>query len=192
MTYFAAAASAALCLPGLALAQAAPGAPAGSAAPATGVAPTFTAGATIYDPQGLEVGTIDSTTVDSVLVAIGANKVALPKTAFGAGAKGLTVTVSKAQIDAQIAAAADKTAAALDASLTPGAQVRDKAGVVIGTVKESSADQVVIDRPSGAVSLPKTVVAAGPQGPMIALTAAELDSAAKAAAPGAAAKTPGT
>lgn len=168
------AASAALSIPGMASAQA----PASAAS-----APALTVGATIYDTQGGEVGKIDSMTADAVVVDTGANKATLPKTAFGSGAKGPTLTITKAQIDEQVAAATQKANAALEAALVVGAEVKGKAGTPIGTVKEVTGEQVVIGRAAGPVALSKKAIALGAQGLYISMTAEELDAAAKPASP---------
>lgn len=166
--------SAVLLLPSAALAQTAPAAASG---------PALSVGATVYDPQGGEVGKIASMAADTVVIDTGAHKATLPKSAIGKGAKGPTVTITKAQIDAQVAAATEKASAALNAALIPGAEVRGKAGAPIGTVKEVKGDQVVIDRASGPVGLTKQAFGVGPQGLTISLTAAELDAAAQSASP---------
>lgn len=174
MSKFVISVSLAILLPGAALAQA--------PAPAT-AGPALSVGVTIYDPQGGEAGKIDAITNDAVVLDTGTHKATVPKSAFGSGAKGPTITATKAQIDAQVAAALDKAAGELNAALVPGAEVRGKAGVVVGTIKEVNGDQVVIDRASGPVSLTKKAFASGPQGLIISFTAAELDAAAKAALP---------
>lgn len=182
-----AAVSALAFVPGVALAQAAPAA--SPASPAASAPAPASAGATagvnlavgtpVYDPQGGIVGKVDSVAADAVVVDTGNAKAALPKSAFSTGAAGATVTVTKAQIDAQVAAGSEK----LQAALVPGAEVRSKEGAPVGTIKEVVGDQVVIDRASGAVSLTRTAFAEGPQGLSIGLTSAELDAAAKQAAP---------
>lgn len=174
LAQFFAAVSAALFVPGTGLAQAAAPALAG---------PALVAGAVIFDPQGGEVGKIDSVADDAVVIDTGTHRATLPKSAFGTGAKGPTITVTKAQIDAQVGAALDKTAAELNAALAPGAEVRGKSGVIVGTIKEVNGDQVIVDRVTGPVSLAKKAFASGPQGLVISLTAAELDAAAKAISP---------
>lgn len=168
------AAAAALCVPGTGFAQAASSATAG---------PALAVGATIYDPQGGEVGKIDSMASDTVVIDTGTHKATLPKSAFGSGAKGPTVTITKAQIDEQVAAASEKAAAALQAALVVGAEVKGKAGAPVGTIKEVKDDQVVIDRAAGPVALTRKAFAVGPQGLFISVTASELDAAAKPASP---------
>lgn len=167
-------ASAVLFVPGAALAQ----------SPATAAqGPALSVGTVIYDPQGGEVGKIDSMTNDAVVIDTGAHKATLPKSAFGSSAKGPTVTITKAQIDTQIAAALEKAAAELNALLVPGAEVRGKSGALVGTVKAVNGDQVVIDRAAGPVSLTRAAFGASPQGLVISMTAAELDAATKAVSP---------
>lgn len=172
--HFVFAASVALSVPGTALAQAATSATSG---------PALVVGATIYDPQGGEVGKIDSLTSDAVVVDTGTHKATLPKSAFGSSAKGPTVTITKAQIDEQIAAATEKAAAALQAALVVGAEVKGKAGLPVGTVKDVNGDQVVIDRAAGPVALTRKAFGLGPQGLFISLTAEELGAATKSASP---------
>lgn len=169
---FALAATAAMSLPAAASAQAA------ATVPAT---PALAVGTVIYDPQGGEVGKIDSVSGDAIVVDTGAHKATLPRSAFASGAKGPTVTITKAQIDEQMAAAAQKAAAALEAALVVGAEVKGKAGTPIGTVKEVSADKVVIDRPAGPVAIGRKAVGLGDKGLFISLTAQELDAVAKPA-----------
>lgn len=120
---------------------------------------------------------------ETVVIDTGAHKAALPKSAFGAGAKGPMVGITKAQIDAQVATASEKAAAALAAALVPGAEVKGSAGALIGTIKEVNGDLIVIDRAVGPVSLPKKAFVMGPQGLAIPMSAADLEGAAKAASP---------
>lgn len=168
--------SAVVFVPGSALAQA--------PAPAPGAqGPVLSVGSVIFDPQGGEVGKIDSMTSDAVVIDTGAHKATLPKSAFGSSAKGPTITITKAQIDTQVAAALEKAAAELNALFVPGTEVRGKSGSLVGVVKEVNGDQVVIDRASGPVSLIKAAFDASPQGLVISMTAAELDAATKAVSP---------
>ena len=168
------AASTVLLVPGLASAQAVAPAVAG---------PAISAGATIYDPQGGEVGKVKSVANDSVVIDTGTHEATLPISAFGSSAKGPTINATKAQVDALVIASIDKANAALTTALVPGSEVRGKSGAIIGTVKEVTNDQVIIDRPSGAVSLTRRAFALGPRGLTISLTAAELETAAKTVSP---------
>lgn len=95
-------------------AQTAPADPA--AAPAT---PEVAAGTVVYDSQGVEIGKIESVTGDSVVLAVGENRATLNKSAFGTGAKGVSLNTTKAQVEAAIAEAAAKSGAMPAASPSP-------------------------------------------------------------------------
>src|SRR3569623_810496 len=97
-------------------------------------APNLVSGATIYDPSGGVVGTIDSVLGDIVVVSTGTSKASLAKSAFGTGPKGPIVALTKAQLDAAAAQAATSATAALRTKLVVGAPLRGASGTVIGTV----------------------------------------------------------
>ena len=161
--------------PSIALAQ---------AAPAANVAESLATGTMVYDPQGGEVGTIDSVSADAIVLDTGTSKATLPRSAFGTSPKGPTVSATKAQIDAAVANAMAEANQALEAALVAGAEVRGQAGAVVGTVGEVSGDNVILERPEGAVSLPKSMFAANNGKPVLKMTAGELEAAASAASAG--------
>ena len=66
----------------------------------------------------------------------------------------------------------------------PGAEVRGKAGAIVGKIKEVNGDQIILDRTEGAVSLNKTMFTMMSGALTLPLTAAELEAAAKAATAG--------
>ena len=146
--------------------------------------PILAVGATVYDPSGGQVGTIESLSSDQIVIDTGTHKATLPRSALGSSTKGPTINATKAQIDALVAASEEKANAALNAALVPGAEVRGRSGSLVGTIKEVTGEQVLLDRPTGAVVLPNKAFATGPQGLVISMTAAELEAAAKAATPG--------
>lgn len=157
----------------------------GSVAQADPVAvsgPALGIGVTVYDPQGAEVGKIDSASGDTVVLDTGTNKATLPKNVFGTSPKGPTVNATRTQIDTMVAAASAKSNAAFDAALVPGAEVRGSAGALVGTIKEITGDIVTIERPEGLVRLSRKAFALGSNGLTLSLTTAELEAAAKAAA----------
>jgi preprotein translocase subunit YajC len=159
------------------------------AAPAAGAAATaganVTAGAKVFDAQGGEVGTVDSVTNGVAVVNTGTNKVGLPLASFGAGANGPIIAMTKAELDAAAAQASQQSAAALKAQLTPGATVYGAGGAQVGTIKEADEQYVTVDRAKGSVKLPISAFGKGDSGPMISMTAEELDKAMAAAAPAA-------
>ena len=148
---------------------------------ATAAQPGLVVGAVVYDPQGGEVGKIDSISGDNVVLDTGTNKATLPKTSFGKGEKGPAISATKAQIDAAVAASMAQANAARDAALIVGTEVRGKAGEVVGIIKEVSGDRVVLSRPSGLVSLNKALFTAATGSLILSLTADELNAAASQA-----------
>lgn len=139
------------------------------------------AGATVYGPQGGEVGTVVSVADGVVTVDTGTHKAPLPADAFGNGEKGPTITVTKAQIDAMMAEQAAAASAARDTALIPGAVVITAKGAPAGTVKTVEGDAIVLESPSGAVALKREHFAVNEQGALMALfTAEQIASAARA------------
>ncbi len=87
---------------------------------------------------------------------------------------------------AQTAPATDAAAPAsapAPATLAAGATVLDTSGGTVGTIESVSGDFAVVATSKSKVRLPTTSFAMGPNGPIIALTAAQLDEAAAQAAP---------
>jgi preprotein translocase subunit YajC len=80
------------------------------------------------------------------------------------------------------AGAANPTAAPAGA-LTAGAKVLDTSGGTVGTIDSIGGDYAVLATTKSKVRLPKTSFASGPNGPVIAMTAAQIDAAAAQAAP---------
>jgi hypothetical protein len=143
-------------------------------------APNVAAGASVYDTTG---ATVDSVTAGVAVVNTGTNKVGLPLTSFAAGEKGPTIAMTKVQLDEAAGKAAADAAAALKAQLTPGAIVYGKAGTKIGTIKEADDQYVTVTVAKGPIKLPISAFGKGDTGPMISMTAEELDKAMASAAP---------
>ncbi len=80
-------------------------------------------------------------------------------------------------------------AAAPAATLSAGATVLDTSGGTVGTIDSLDGDYAVLATTKNKVRLPKTSFAMGPNGPVIAMTAAQIDAAAAQAAPQQAAAT---
>ena len=182
MKFLATAAFGALAFAPAAMAQTAP-APAASASAG---AATPTVGATVYDSAGAVLGTIEQVTPQAVMVNMGTAKVGLPPSAIGAGPRGLQVGATRAAIEAQAKGAAEQQ---LATQLVAGATVRGAAGASVGTIKAVDADLVTLTTPRGDVKLPRAGFGAGTDGPVIGMTAAQLDAAITQAG-GAAASTP--
>lgn len=67
------------------------------------------------------------------------------------------------------------------AAITVGATVKDTAGGVVGMVASVSGGNVVVDTGNHKVTIPETSFGTTPQGPLLAMTKAQLDAAAEAA-----------
>ena len=139
------------------LAAAAALALAGVAAPAFAAAPAV--GAKIYGSDGGEVGTVTSVQPGAVVVDLGTLSAALPDDAFGEGANGPTITMTKAELAAAVTQANEQAAAALAAALVEGADVYSSDAVLLGKVKTVQDDLVVVERATGPVSLPRPQMA---------------------------------
>lgn len=140
-------------------------------------APNLAAGAKVFDAAGDEVGTVVSVVGGTVVLDTGTHRASLAASSFAANAKGLVIGMTKSQLNAAIEDAAAKSVAALNTALVVGADIRSNDGIVVGKVKEIQTDSVVVDRPSGAVGLPKGsfLVASGGLG--ISMTAKQLEEA---------------
>lgn len=183
-----------LALAGVALSAAAPlmaqDAPASgqATAGATAAKPNVTAGASVADASGGAVGTIESVSGDNAIVSTGTAKATLPLSAFAQGPNGLMIGMSKADLEAAVAKATGGAQTAANGatapvSITVGADVSDTKGGKVGTVTAVAGNMVTVATAASKAQLPKTAFAQGANGLMIAMTAAELDAAAKAAAP---------
>lgn len=147
------------------------------------------AGATVYDPSGGVVGTIESVKDNVAVVATGTHNVPLGTASFGAGAKGPTLAMTKAQLDAAAAKAEADAASAAAAQIQPGVVVYDKNNEKLGTVKQVEASVITLTISNGDVKLPRNAFGPGKKGISVGVTAAQLASALAAAKPAAATST---
>lgn len=146
------------------------------------VAAALAVGATVYAPDGSEVGTIKNMPGGNVVISTGKHDATLPATVFGMNEKGLLIAMTKAQLDAAVEAAEAKANAAMDAALVADASVHSSDGVVVGTVQKIEGDNVTIDLPAGtAITLQKEHLTAGSNGLSLYMTAADFNAAVSAA-----------
>ena len=144
-------------------------------------APAIAAGATIYGPQGNEVGKVVSRTGDLVVVDTGKHSASLPAASFTSGAKGLAIGFTRDQLDAAVENAQQQAAAKLAAALVPGSAVTSSDGVAVGTVKEIDAEGIVtVERESGTYRLAKSHFNHNGTGLTLGITAQKLEDAIKA------------
>ena len=161
----------------LALAAAAASQPAfgQAAAPAAQIA----VGAKVSDTAGGEVGTIAGIDGDHVILKTDKHEVRLPSASLGPGQGGLVMAMTREQVNAAV----EQSLAEANAKLAAGATVTGSAGDTVGTIEAIDAQFVTVKLGSGtSVRLPRNAVAAGPNGAVIGMTAAELEAAAKGAA----------
>ena len=131
-------------------------------------------GATVTGPEGNPVGTIDAVEGEAVLLNTGTHTATLPKNAFGHGDAGLTITVTKDQLNQMIVGMEAKAAAALDAALVAGAAVKGAGGNSLGTVKEVDGESVIVTGDLGEFALGKDVFVADESGLVARVTAADV------------------
>jgi len=173
-------------------AQAQSAAPA-SAAPATqqaAVAPTV--GAKVYGPDGVEAGTVEKVDAANAVVNTGTKRATLPLAAFGKNEKGLLISMSKAQLEAAVAAAETKTATTTSSALVANAPVKTSDGVAIGTVQKVEGDNVTLSLSDGkAITVTKQYLSTGADGSLaLTMKSADFKAAVAAASQGAAAGAP--
>lgn len=167
--------SAGLALP--AFAQATPAAaPAAATAPAPATA-AVTAGATVVDTTGAAVGTIESVSGANAVLSTGTVKAAIPVASFAKGPNGLVVGITKADLEAKVAAATKPV------DIAVGMAVSGPGGAAVGKVDSVNGELVTVATANSKAQLPKTAFAQGPNGLVIGMTAEQIDAATKAAAP---------
>lgn len=155
-------------------------APAPALAQAAQAGVNVTAGAQVFDTSGNLVGTITRVQGDAAVVKTDKHEVGVPVASFGKGNKGLALAMTQAELNA----VAERQLAAAAAAMTVGATVLDPQGGTVGTISEIDATLVTLTLPSGAKArLPRSGFAATPQGPLLGMTAAQLEAQVSAAAP---------
>ena len=120
-------------------------------------APTVEAqvGMKVIGPNDGDVGIVDFVDDGVVVVDTGKNKAALAPDAFAKVENGLSIMMTKADLDAAVEKAAADAKARLLASLTPGTEVKSVTGAaVIGTIQERDAEYVTVNHDGQPVKLP--------------------------------------
>lgn len=119
-----------------------------------------TVGTKVFGSDGGEVGTVQRVDGGNVVIDLGTVTAALPASAIGEGEKGATIGWTKAELEAELNKASAGAAAALAAALVADAEVYSSDKVLLGKVKEITADDlVVVELASGPASLPKQQMA---------------------------------
>jgi preprotein translocase subunit YajC len=168
-------------LTSLSLAFAAAGA-AGQPALAQASQAAIAAGSQVKDTQGGDVGTVTKVEGQFVFLKTDRHEVRLPVTSFTAHEGHFLMALTRDQLNAE----ADKAKAEARANLVAGASISGPNGGAVGTIDAIDDQFVTVKLASGKlVRLPRSGVAAGPNGGVIGATAAELEAAAGGAAAGA-------
>lgn len=166
----------------IAAASLAPVAAVAQDAAATAVAPTV--GAKVFGPEGNEVGTVEAVQGDVITVSTGTARAGLPTSAFAMRAKGLTIGMTKAQLEAAVNGAAAQSTEAKDAALVVDAPIKSSDGVVLGTVTKIEGDDVTLTLSDGAaVALKKASIGLTADSSLaLGMTAADFAAATQSAA----------
>lgn len=142
-------------------------------------------GATVYGNDGKPIGTVDSNDGTNAVIAVGEFKAPLPLSIFGQGENGPTLNTTYAAVyeqlkaaDAQakqaaaeaMAKAEAEAAAALAAALVVGAPVITTDAQSLGMIDEIAGENVIIKgEDEMLVTLPVSLLAANPEGGVMAL-----------------------
>jgi hypothetical protein len=146
------------------------------------VAPTV--GAKVYGPEGNEVGTVEAVQGGVVTINTGTARAGLPTSAFAMREKGLTIGMTKAQLDAAVSGAAAETAGAKDAAMVVDAPIKSSDGVVLGTISKIEGDDVTVELTDGAaVALKKSYLGLVNNELTLGMTAAAFAEQTQASAP---------
>ncbi|MDQ3140078.1 MAG: preprotein translocase subunit YajC [Pseudomonadota bacterium] len=129
------------------------------------------AGATVTDANGAAVGTISSVDGEFVILKTDKYEARLPAASFSASGSGFLFGMTQAALNAEIESSLPKPADFVKVGVT----VRDTAGGIVGTVSEVDTEYATIQLASTAVKLALTAFGAGPNGPIVGVTAAELE-----------------
>jgi len=114
-------------------------------APAFSQAAPITPGMQVVDSTGASVGTVSAVQGDNLLIKTDKHETLVPKASFTPHAGKLLIGLTQAQLNAEI----EKTQAAAQAAVAPGATVKDLDGVEIGKIDSVNATGVVIALTSG-------------------------------------------
>jgi hypothetical protein len=149
---------------------------------AAAVAPTV--GAKVYGPEGNEVGTVESVQNGVITVNTGAARAGLPTSAFAMREKGLTIGMTKEQLEAAINGAKAQSSAAKEAAMVVDAPIKSSDGVVLGTISKIEGDDVTVQLSDGASAILKKSYLGLVNGSLaLGMTAAAFAEQTKASAP---------
>lgn len=138
-------------------------------------------GRTVTDTSGGEVGTIIAINGPNVTLRTDRHEVALPAASLTATDEAVLIGLTRDQLNAQV----DQMLAQQQAAFTVGAMVRDSQGAEVGAVQALDAETLTIQLGEQQVRLPRSAVAAGPNGLVIGGTVEQLRAQVASSAPAA-------
>lgn len=140
---------------------------------------TMQAGVKVSDTQGGEVGTITAADGDYVTLKTDKHEVRMPAASFTAVDNGFIMAMTRDQLNAAV----ESSLAKAESLVAVGAVVKDTAGGTVGTIEALDDQFATVKLSKSAVKLPRSAIAATPDGPVIGMTAAELEAQVPAATP---------
>ena len=147
-------------------------------------AQTIQVGAAVKDPQGGDVGTVESVDGEFVVVRTDRHAARLPVSSFTPTAEAVLFGLTRDQLNSQI----DQALAQAQQAVAVGAMVHDRDGAPIGAVESVDAETVTFKLGEQPIRLPRASVAPGANGLRIGATLAELQAQVAAASAAAAAE----
>ena len=114
------------------------------AAPAAAASVEVTQGASVTGNDGNPIGTVAQVTPDAAIVNTGSHEIPLPLNAFGKDESGLTLNITKTELDATLAQQMAEAKAALDAAMIAGAAVGTADAQPLGTIDTVEGENVVL------------------------------------------------
>ena len=142
-------------------------------------AQAMTVGAKVSDTAGGAVGTITAVDGQYVTLKTDRHEVRFPVASFTRVDDGYIMAMTQAQVNA----AAEQSLAQAQALVTVGAAVRGAGGAVVGIIDALDDQYVTLKVEDRLIKLPRAAVGAGPSGPVLGITEAELEAAVAATAP---------
>lgn len=129
-------------------------------------------GMQVVDQAGNPVGTIIAVSGSDLTVKTDRHEVRLPAASFTPHEGKLLFAMTRAELNAET----DQALAAADAAVAVGAEVRDSAGQLAGTIEALDDSTVTLKLVSGElVRLPRSGIAGSQDGAVLGVTAAELE-----------------
>ena len=150
-----------------------------AAAPAAPASVEITQGASVTGNDGNPIGTVAQVTPQAVVVDTGMHQIPLPREAFAQGDAGLTLNITKTELDASYAEQMAALAAQVNEKLVTGAAVVTADAQPLGTVDTVEGENVVLTLEGDEkLTLGKDVFAVDNNGAlMVRATKAQIDQA---------------